>query len=312
MSERERITQLLSGLLPPNVMEAVGRLDEVSLCYLQEVRLRLGRGLSVTADNVSRYLCSDGGFSPYRSDITITENDMMYFLGRLFEDSLHTHRRELVEGYVTAPGGSRVGICGRACIDQGRIVNVKSISSAAVRIPREVKGCAMGIYHEMFSGGLCSLLICGAPGSGKTTLLRDLTRLIGDRHSISLIDERGEVAAAHHGRNGFDVGAFTDVFDGYSRYEGIMTAVRVMSPKVIVCDEIGSPEDIHALRYAQASGVKLIAACHCGSLEELPKKQILRELLAQSAFEKAVLLERGCVTQTSSVEELLCSGSQAV
>ena len=66
-----------------------------------------------------------------------------------------------------------------------------------------------------------------------------------------------------------------------------MTAVKVMSPQILICDEIGSSEDNEALQYALNSGVKLIASCHASSLDELKKRrQHPGKLIKDKAFRR--------------------------
>ena len=45
-----------------------------------------------------------------------------------------------------------------------------------------------------------------------------------------------------------DIGIRTDVIENISKPEGIKILIRSMSPEIIACDEIGSKEDIEAIR----------------------------------------------------------------
>ena len=74
------------------------------------------------------------------------------------------------------------------------------------------------------------VVVIGPSGSGKTTMLRDLCRLLWASHRLTLVDERSEIAAVHHGVPQYDVGLHTDVLDGFPRAEGLLTALRVMTP----------------------------------------------------------------------------------
>ena len=137
--------------------------------------------------------------------------------------------------------------------------------------------------------------------SGKTTVLRDLARLIGEHHRVSLIDSRGELAAVSDGTPCLDIGRNTDVLNGYPRYEGMTTALRTLSPEVIICDEIGS--DFDAVEQCLNCGVKLVATVHAGSLSELARRTETAKLLPMFDY-AAVLSDRGRLSEVKSSTKL--------
>lgn len=137
------------------------------------------------------------------------------------------------------------------------------------RIAGEIIGCAEEIYGYIQTPPK-SVLLAGKPSCGKTTILRDLCRIIGKTHKVSLIDERQEIAACYKGTPQNNIGKMTDVFDGYDKADGINKAIRVMSPEIIVCDEIGFEDDINAIKRATAGGVKFIASIHADSESNIP------------------------------------------
>ena len=47
-----------------------------------------------------------------------------------------------------------------------------------------------------------------------------------------------------------DIGIRTDVIENISKAEGIKILIRSMAPEIIACDEIGSKEDIQAIRWS--------------------------------------------------------------
>ena len=127
--------------------------------------------------------------------------------------------------------------------------------------------------------------VLGPSGSGKTTLLRDLARVLGAAgHRTVVLDERFELLA-----DGFDLGACTDVLQGYPKREGLAHAVRCLSPEYILCDELGE-DDFPAVKAAAFAGVSLIATVHAGSAGELCSRALCRRLLELGAFRTAALL----------------------
>ena len=284
-------------ILTPKIRSAVMAVPDMEKSKIQEIRIRLNKKLSVTIFSKEYFVSYDGRLMSNPGDSVQIENeDIDYVYQHAFQNSLHSFQREITRGYITIDGGSRVGFCGTAVLNSNKnfcVENVKNISSINIRVAREIIGCATDIYSRVFSDGLKSLLIAGPPSSGKTTVLRDLTRIIGEHNRISLIDERNEISATVRGVSQNFVGAMTDVFNSYNKYEGIMTAVKVMSPVILVCDEIGSREDYEALEYCLNSGVKLIASCHAASFEEVKKKQTISRLRKSKAFDYCAVLGIG-------------------
>lgn len=260
---------------------AVNRLSDALLDDIQEIRLRINRPAAVWTGKNVRYITEDGQLTYNKSSAVIaSEQDVRRTFEAVCQYSVHSFQREISQGFITVRGGHRVGFCGTPVVRDGTVENIKNINAVNFRIARELKGCAEKLFETCFSDGLCDLLIAGVPASGKTTVLRDLTRLLGDRFKVSVIDERGEIAASWNGIPQNDIGANTDVFDGCGKAEGISAAVRVMSPQIIVCDEIGSEEELSALREAASCGVRTAAAAHAADMSDLyrrfPKEAVER------------------------------------
>ena len=207
---------------------------EIERDRIQEIRLRRGRRLSVTIFS-KEYFVNDNGrlMNNIGDSVQVTTEDIETIYQRAFQNSLHSFHREIARGYITVSGGCRVGFCGTAVLDPARSYAVESVKNI---------GSSDEIYAKCFSDKPMSLLIASPPSGGKTTVLRDLARKLGERWRVALIDERNEFAATVAGEPQNLIGAMTDVFNSYNKYEGIMTAVKVMSPQILICDEIGSSE----------------------------------------------------------------------
>ena len=108
-------------------------------------------------------------------------------------------------------------------------MQMRHISGLNFRVSHAVTGCAEPLFRQICPERPSSLLLAGAVGSGKTTMLRDLCRLLGASWRLTLVDERSEIAAVHHGVPQYDVGLHTDVLDGFPRAEGLLTALRVLT-----------------------------------------------------------------------------------
>lgn len=281
-------------LLRGEIRSAVSLIPGTELEKINEIRLRSGRYMSVSKCDEDLFLSRDGFLTHSCSNaLRCCQDDIDYAFKTAFSYSLHSYSKELAMGFVTTRGGNRVGVCGTAVVHDTHGVEVESvkyISSVNIRIARQVKGFAQRLYSECFFDRLSSVLIIGPPASGKTTLLRDLCRLVGVSAKVALIDTQNELSATYRESPQNDVGELTDIFTGYPKRAGIETAVRVMSPKAVVVDEIGTSDDLAALEMALHSGVKLITAVHGNSLEDAMSKNCVKALMSEHAFDYAAEL----------------------
>lgn len=274
-----------------NVYSAISKIPEFIFEDIQEIRLRVNNPLSVMCSFMPSYITPNGNltFNPTNT-VIVTEQEINQCFEAACQYSVHSFKREICEGFITLKGGHRVGMCGTTVIHNFTIENIKNISSLNFRISHQIKGCSEKLYNQIFTDGLCNVLIAGAPMSGKTTLLRDLTRLLGNNYKTSVIDERGEIAAVWNGVPQNDIGINTDVFDGYPKADGISIAVRVMSPQIIVCDEIGGEMDMNAVKKASYCGVYVAATIHATNINELIKRT------GENVFDKIVFIsEKGSI-----------------
>lgn len=136
---------------------------------------------------------------------------------------------------------------------------MKYITSLNFRIAREVINCSNLLLKEIIdveNSSIYNTLLVSPPGKGKTTMLRDIIRNISNGipsfhfkgMTCGVVDERGEIAAIYKGVPQNDIGMRTDVIENISKAKGMKMLIRSMAPEVIACDEIGSKEDIQAIR----------------------------------------------------------------
>lgn len=224
--------------------------------------------------------------------------------------SVHAVLEQIRRGYLTVAGGHRIGLCGTAVMEGGGIHALRSLSSANLRIARQVPGAARPVLGALCPGGrLESTLILAPPGQGKTTLLRDIIRRVSEGEGclplrVAVADERGEVAALYGGRPQLDVGRRTDVAEGCPKAQGLMLLLRAMNPQVLAVDEITAPEDAAALRTAAGCGVTLLATAHGAGREDLTRRPLYRGLLEEGMFRRLVEITRREGRREYRVEEL--------
>ncbi len=271
-----------AAAIPLKSIEKIRITDPIS--QIAEIRLRAGRPC-VSVDVFGKMTTCSAKFSA---------EEIAECFAEICRYSVYSFEDEIARGYVTLDGGHRVGICGTAVTKQGKIASFKDISGLNIRIAHEVFGCADELYERVFSKEPCSLLLGGKPMSGKTTVLRDLARRLGERRKVVLIDSRGELSASVRGTPTLDIGLNTDALCGCEKSEGIMLAIRSLSPEIIICDEIGNDEA--ALEQAMFCGVKMIASAHAASLCELKSRTSTRGIYP--LFDCAAILgERGRLSE---------------
>ena len=253
-------------LLPPRLREEADRLGKTDG---QNLRLRLG--------SVPELVC--GGGSRYLSGV-VTREDLHYCVNAASRYSPWS-AATAARGYITAPGGHRLGLCGEAVVQMGQATGIRECTSLCIRIARDFPGISRELWK--LEG---STLILGAPGWGKTTLLRDLIRQKArGGANISVVDQRQELFPL-----GLPRESRVDVLSGCPREQGIDWVLRCMEPGYIALDEITAREDCEALLGAAWCGVGLLATAHAGDVNQLKQRPVYRELLRQEIFDNFVCL----------------------
>ena len=283
---REQILNILAAGIRKVLLNKVPKPEE-----LQEIRMRLGQPLRVVRGKEEIVLRS--GTEPY----IVTKEELRETMDYISHYSLYAYENELRQGFVTVEGGHRVGVAGKVIMEKERVKNIQYISSLNIRVSHEVLGCADRLIPYIVANKqVCHTLIISPPCCGKTTLIRDLIRQISDGNeyvkgcSVGVVDERSELGGCYLGIAQNHLGTRTDVLDCCPKAEGMIMLIRSMSPQVIAVDEIGTPEDVHAIEYAMHCGCKMLATVHAESMEELRKKPLFNRMIGEGRFERYILL----------------------
>ena len=255
----------LLSFLPFWMREDVDRLGRNTL---QELRLRNGYAAELVLNGRSQVLKRK-----------MTEEDLY--------SCIHTASRyspwaaaTMAKGFLTAPGGHRIGICGEAVVKNGRMEGIRTPTSLCIRVARDISGIADGI------NGDGSLLIIGAPGWGKTTLLRDWIRNCCKKgEHVSVVDEREELFP-----KGWSYGCTADILSGCGKIAGIPMLLRTMGPDAIAVDEITEAADCDGILQAYGCGVKLYATAHASSLEDFKMRRVYKPLIENNVFHRVCVL----------------------
>lgn len=225
-----------------------GKINEYIKKYIQEIRIRCNRPIILKLRNKDIII-----------DYKINQCELLQILEKICNNSIYAYKNQICNGFITIKGGHRIGITGTAVIEDGKVINIKYINGLNFRIAREVLNCSNKIIEQIIdkeNNTIYNTLIISPPGKGKTTILRDTIRKISNGmpefnfsgKNFGVVDERGEIAAMYHGIPQNDIGIRTDVIENVSKAKGMKMLIRSMAPDVIACDEIGSKEDVEAIK----------------------------------------------------------------
>ena len=261
-------------LLPHWLQEPVDRLGRDQLT---ELRLRIGHPPQLVLMSRSLWL-----------DKIITREDINFCINTASRYSPWS-AQSAAYGYITAPGGHRLGLCGDAIMVDACCTGFRNVTSLCIRVARDIPNVCGTLRN------ICgSILLIGPPCSGKTTLLRDLVRSRSERGqgSVAVLDERGELFPFEQGVPCFPTGPKTDILTGCNKADGITMLIRCMGPATVAVDEITAGADCEVLVQAGWCGVELMATAHAASREELFQRAIYKPLTENNLFEWLVILHQ--------------------
>lgn len=271
-------------------------LDDEIKSKTSEIRLRVNKPLCITCEDGSYFISNKGKCysyvpeNPFIPDKNMMQNSYMI----ICNNSVYAYEKELANAFVTLANGSRVGIFGEALFNNCSITAYKNITSLNYRIPREIIGCAKPLINILQNAN--GIIICGPPSSSKTTILRDTIRMLASEECgykrVAVIDARNEISATLDGVVCMDLGYTSDVINVTSAEHGIETAIRVMNPQYIALDEIMSYAELSALLKGAKCGVKLIATIHSGCIDDIYKKNSIKNLFYNNAIDYAVFIKK--------------------
>lgn len=297
-------------LLPLNIKNYIFTLPEQTKLSIKEIRLRAEKPIVIVTEKGSSFLTANSKTTYiYSSSLPkVSLKDLTEIVKRACDYSVYSHQEDINSGFLTVKGGHRIGLCGTAVIEKGKIVSVRDINCVNIRIASQKFGCANEIVKNVFFPGLKNTVIAGPPMCGKTTVLRDLARQLsdgetGNYYKCVIADERNEIACVTNGICGCNVGNNTDVLSAYSKLDAINIALRTMSPDIVFCDEIANANEVKAIINGIMCGVKFVVTAHCGDFEELRTRPAGKLLFDSGLFDCCIML--GTKERIGKIEKII-------
>ncbi len=299
-SEGVKIKRQIIPYLAPMLKKILSSLEDKDYAMLEEIRLRCGKPLLLRVGEEDYTVDYQGQLSSeIQKGYHVSEEDICRTIASVSDNSIYAFEEEIRRGFITIPGGNRIGLAGQVVMQGNNVKTIADFSSICFRVVREIKNCAQPLIpYICISKTVLNTLIISPPRCGKTTILRDLARIIStgtplvSSMNVVIVDERSEIAGSYKGIPQLDVGPCTDVLDSCPKAIGMMMAIRSLSPQVIITDEIGRKEDVEAILECVNSGVSVISSVHARNLDELEKRPLLKELLKLGAFRVGIVISR--------------------
>lgn len=146
---------------------------------MHELRLRVGCEIGFTVDGTQIPAFQLEMCPPGVRELRLSQSQMEQILYTLCGGAVHAHQTELAAGYITIPGGCRVGVGGQYLLHPQQGVILQSLRSMNLRIAREKNMPLPLALTQALKGHFVGFLLVGEPDSGKTTLLRHLALPFG-------------------------------------------------------------------------------------------------------------------------------------
>ena len=117
------------------------RYRTLDVSNVQELRLRAGQSPAVVENGAERRLAG-----------LVRQEELSEILQRATQQSAYACTQSLRQGFVTLPGGHRIGVCGSAVVKNGELAGYQELSSLCIRFARELR--LRPLYRELLTLGM--------------------------------------------------------------------------------------------------------------------------------------------------------------
>lgn len=278
---------MLEKILPEKFYKILS--EKVNMKAVNEIRLRTDKPVVVNVCGKMYFLSENGITSNVSTSLYASKVMIEDVIFRASECSIYSVNEQIKKGFIVTDNAVRIGIGGNLVEENGKIKTMTNFSSCNIRVPHTVKNCCLNAFPFIVKDGIVqNTLVISPVACGKTTFLKDFVCQLSERNlplNVLLLDERGELDCGLNS-NFFDKIAFS------TKKVGFENGIRALAPDIIVTDELGQKDDIEAVRYASACGVKILASCHSDSIETFCNKPLFDEIIKEKIFKRYVLLSK--------------------
>lgn len=152
MANVEFLKSVIYKAFPQGVIHAM---NNVNMDKLEEIRIRAGNPIILKLGNNEMVL-------KYK----MNSEEILNILQLFCSNSIYTYQNQICNGFITIPGGHRVGISGSVVIKDNNVINISNFFSMNIRVAREVENCSnsiLGHVLDIEKNTILSTLIVSPP-----------------------------------------------------------------------------------------------------------------------------------------------------
>lgn len=154
MNKIELIKLTILKKLPYNLVQTM---QNVNFEKIEEIRIRANKPVILKM-----------GINELILKYEVTTEEIINILQNFCDNSIYTYQNQICSGFLTIPGGHRIGISGSCVIKEGKVTNINNLYSLNIRIAKEIKDCSNIILPYVINSeqkNIYNTLIVSSPGA---------------------------------------------------------------------------------------------------------------------------------------------------
>lgn len=143
-------------------------IEKINFEKIEEIRIRVGSPVILRT-----------GCNEIILKYIVNSEEILNILQNFCSNSIYTYQNQICNGFVTIPGGHRVGISGTVVIKDNKVSNISNIYSLNIRIAHMVKGSSNNLLQYIINfeqNTIYNTLIVSPPGARQNNSFKGLGR----------------------------------------------------------------------------------------------------------------------------------------